>query len=127
MVRPPKKTTGKVVEAITHHDAARKNIPTAEYQPVVADGVAAPIRVAIARRNRDLDPQLVWRGKEAQDAKDLVVQAPPLYIQEKIHPKALIDDLLSQSREREHEGGELMADLFSDFNGIRFARYDFFE
>jgi len=118
MARPPKKAAGKTVEAITHHDAARKNIPTAEYQPVVSEGVTTPIRVAFARRNRDLDPQLVWRGKEAQDAADLVVQAPPLYIQEKVHPKALVDDLLRQSRERQHEGGDRMADLFSDFNGI---------
>ena len=45
-------------------------------------------------RNRDLDPQLVWRGKDEQDWSDLVVHAPPLYIQEKVHPKVLIDDLL---------------------------------
>ena len=45
------------------------------------------------QRNPDLDPQLVWRGKDQQDWSDLVVQAPPLYIQEKVHPKALIDDL----------------------------------
>lgn len=118
MARPPKQSPNKVVEAIAHYDASRKNIPTAEYQPVVADDVNAPVRVAIERRNRDLDPQLVWRGKEAQDAADLVVQAPPLYIQEKVHPKALIDDLLRQSREREYAGGDRMADLFADFNGI---------
>ena len=45
-------------------------------------------------RNPDLDPQLVWRGKDEQDWSDLVVHAPPLYIQEKVHPKVLIDDLL---------------------------------
>ena len=39
-----------------------------------------------APRNRDLDPQLVWRGKDEQDRSDLVVQAPPIYIQEKVHP-----------------------------------------
>ena len=43
----------------------------------------SPIQVAYERRNRDLDPQLVWRGKDEQDASDLVVQAPPLYIQER--------------------------------------------
>ena len=53
----------------------------------------SPIRVAYERRNRDLDPQLVWRGKDEQDWSDLVVHAPPLYIQEKVHPKVLIDDL----------------------------------
>ncbi len=69
-------------------------------------------------RNTDLDPQLVWRGKDEQDWSDLVVNAPPLYIQEKVHPKVLIDDLLRTSREREHEAGQNTADLFSDFNGI---------
>ena len=59
-----------------------------------------PIRLAYERRNRDLDPQLVWRGKDEQDWSDLIVQAPPLYIQEKVHPKVLIDDLLRQSKER---------------------------
>jgi adenine-specific DNA-methyltransferase len=51
-------------------------------------------------RNTDLDPQLVWRGKDDQDWSDLVVQAPPLYIQEKVHPKVLIDDLLRESKAR---------------------------
>ena len=66
----------------------------------MAEEDKAPIRVAYERRNRDLDPQLVWRGKDEQDAADLVVQAPPLYIQEKVHPKVLIDDLLRQTKER---------------------------
>jgi hypothetical protein len=56
--------------------------------------------VAYERRNRDLDPQLVWRGKDEQDWSDLVVQAPPLYIQEKVHPKAIIDDLTRASHAR---------------------------
>jgi adenine-specific DNA-methyltransferase len=74
--------------------------------------------VAYERRNRDLDPQLVWRGKDEQDWSDLVVHAPPLYIQEKVHPKVLIDDLLKQTHEqREHEVGA-QPDLFADFNGI---------
>ena len=77
----------KTVETLTHAEAARRNIPTAEYHPVMAEEDKAPIRVAYERRNRDLDPQLVWRGKDEQDAADLVVQAPPLYIQEKVHPK----------------------------------------
>src|SRR6202007_3398451 len=69
-------------------------------------------------RNPALDPQLVWRGKDEQDWSDLVVHAPPLYIQEKVHPKALIDDLLRQTRESQHEAGNLTPDLFADFNGI---------
>src|SRR4051794_40945624 len=36
------------------------------------------------------DGQLVWRGKDRQDWSDLVVNAPPIYVQEKVHPKAII-------------------------------------
>lgn len=107
----------KTVTALKHDEAKRRNIPTAEYESVVEPEKKLPIRVAIERRNRDLDPQLVWRGKDEQDASELVVQAPPLYIQEKVHPKALIDDLLRDTRERAHEAGEIMADMFADFNG----------
>ena len=124
-----KQPTTKTVEALTHEEAKRKNIPTAEYQSVLQKTEQDPVRVAYkrgatgldeekAQRNRDLDPQLVWRGKDEQDWSDLVVQAPPLYIQEKVHPKALIDDLLRESREREYETGQLTPDLFADFNGI---------
>ena len=49
---------------------------------------------------------------------DLIVQAPPLYIQEKVHPKVLVDDLLRQSRERREEPNPPMSDLFADFNGL---------
>ena len=83
----------KTVEALKHEEATRKNIPTAEYQSVLQKAEQNPVRVAYERRNRDLDPQLVWRGKDEQDWSDLVVHAPPLYIQEKVHPEALIDDL----------------------------------
>ncbi len=109
---------GKTVETLTHEEAKRKNIPTAEYQSVMQKETNDPLRVAYGRRNKDLDPQLVWRGKDTQDWSDLVVHAPPLYIQEKVHPKALIDDLLRESKERDHEAGQTTADLFADFNGI---------
>ncbi|MHB8655822.1 MAG: site-specific DNA-methyltransferase [Terriglobia bacterium] len=113
-----KKQTTKTVEALKHDEAKRKNIPTAEFQSVLQKKEQDPVRIAYERRNRDLDPQLVWRGKDEQDWSDLVVHAPPLYIQEKVHPKALIDDLLRETREREHETGQITADLFADFNGI---------
>lgn len=150
----------KKVETLTHDEASRKNIPTAElqsaaqraeeldpFEPVtykrekpLAEGETRP-------RDEDLDPQivwrgatlrlspeqieqlsttgkleigeaeLVWRGKDQQDWSDLVVQAPPLYIQEKIHPKAIIDDLKRQTKERVDEQAEA-PDLFGDFNGI---------
>ena len=108
----------KSVETLTHGEAARRNIPTAEYHPVMAEEDKAPIRVAYERRNRELDPQLVWRGKDEQDAADLVVQAPPLYIQEKVHPKVLIDDLLRRTKARREEEAPTAPDLFADFNGL---------
>ncbi len=107
----------KAVETLLHTEAKRKNIPTAEHQSVV-DKVQDRPRTLRYPRNTDLDPQLVWRGKDEQDWSDLVVPAPPLYIQEKIHPKALIDDIKRSSKEAEHEAGMLTADLFADFNGI---------
>ncbi|HRE12895.1 MAG TPA: site-specific DNA-methyltransferase [Usitatibacteraceae bacterium] len=113
-----KPASGKTVEALKHDEATRRNIPTAEFQSVLQKAEQDPVRVAYERRNRDLDPQLVWRGKDEQDWSDLVVHAPPLYIQEKVHPKALIDDLLKSSKERQHDAGGVTADLFSDFNGI---------
>jgi adenine-specific DNA-methyltransferase len=112
-----KTKTPKSVETIKHEDATRKNIPTAEYQPVLEKKEQSPIRVAY-ERNRDLDPQLVWRGKDEQDWSDLVVQAPPIYIQEKVHPKVLIDDLLRETKERKDTGWRPpQFDLFADFNG----------
>ena len=115
------------VETLKHDDAKRKNIPTAEYQSVMANDEQKPVRVEYTRaaasdsdekthRNRDLDPQLVWRGKDEQDWSNLIVQAPPLYIQEKVHPKVLIDDLKRQSEKTAAPAPQV--DLFADFNGL---------
>ncbi len=114
-----KKASGekKSVETITHADARRSNIPTAELEAVVSADDKAPKQVRYPR-NTDLDPQLVWRGKDEQDWSDLVVNAPPLYIQEKVHPKVLIDDLLKQTQQQETKGKKQQLDLFSDFNGV---------
>jgi len=107
----------KSVETLTHEGDKRRNIPTAEMQSVMKPEQQGPIRVEYDRRNRDLDPQLVWRGKDEQDWSDLVVNAPPLYIQEKVHPKVLIDDLLKQTEKSERTGREYQHDLFHVFNG----------
>lgn len=162
MSKGKKKPAGapKKVEALRHGQAKRKNIPTAELQSAAqrAEEVApfAPVtyprRQPLAQgetrpRDKDLDPQivwkgarvrltpeqirkaaetgyvdisdaqLVWRGKDQQDWSDLVVQAPPLYIQEKIHPKAIIDDLTRQTKAKREAESDI-ADLFHDFNGI---------
>jgi len=118
----------KTVETLTHGEASRKNIPTAELESVVPEQDQKPIQVKYERggsgleeekasRNRDLDPQLVWRGKDEQDWSDLVVHAPPLFIQEKVHPKVLIDDLLRRTEVNE-QTADPQFDLFADFNGI---------
>jgi len=157
-----KKTTKKPkqIETLTHDEAKRKNIPTAELQSAAQRAEESkpfepvtylredPLPEGETRpRDEDLDPQivwkgatlrlspeqieqltqtgileigdaqLVWRGKDQQDWSDLVVQAPPLYIQEKIHPKAIIEDLKSQTKEREDSQSDTI-DLFGDFNGL---------
>ena len=155
-----KKKGPKQVETLTHDEATRKNIPTAELQSAAqrAEEINPFKPVTYLRedplpkgetrpRDEDLDPQivwkgatlrlspdqiaqltetgkleigdvqLVWRGKDQQDWSDLVVQAPPLYIQEKIHPKAIIENLKRQTKERREAEAE-MPDFFTDFNGI---------
>jgi adenine-specific DNA-methyltransferase len=115
-VKAPKQP--KTIATLTHDEASRKNIPTAEYQSVMRTDEQTPIRVAYERRNRDLDPQLVWREKDEQDWSDLVVPAPPLYIQEKVHPKVLIDDLRRRTEKSTPKQSAPQFDLFADFNGL---------
>ncbi|WP_198011342.1 hypothetical protein [Synechococcus sp. PCC 7335] len=99
--RNSKSKLPKKVDALKHDEATRKNIPTAEYQSVMAEDEKSPVQVAYERRNRDLDPQSGWRGKDEQDVSDLVVSAPPLYIQAKVSPNVLtVDDLLRQHQMR---------------------------
>ncbi len=114
------KSPGKSVETLRHEQETRTNIPTAEYQSMVRKDTESPLRAAYQRRNRDLDPQLVWRGKDEQDLDDLVVNVPPLYIQEKVHPKVLIEDLVSSSQwsAASKRGNDRQLDLFADFNGL---------
>src|SRR4051812_4801612 len=124
-----KPTAPKSVETLKHDEDKRKNIPTAEFQSVLKQEEQNPVRLAYERRNRDLDPQLVWRGKDEQDWSDLVVQAPPLYIQEKVHPKVLIDDLLRESKDTKAQDSGSQIDLFADFNGVAEGaeRTDFYQ
>ena len=135
-----KKKQPLTVETLTHADATRKNIPTAEYQSVMEKELQMPVKVSYPRgsagleeekqgRNPDLDPQLIWRGKDQQDWSDLVVQAPPLYIQEKMHPKVLIDDLKKRTGASKSKAGVEQLDLFGDFNGLpnESARTEFYQ
>ena len=122
MAKRRSKSLSKSVDAFKHDAAKRRNIPTAEHQPIMDDEDQSPIQVAYKRRNRDLDPQLVWRGKDEQDESDLAAPAPPLFIQEKIKPKVLIDDLARMSQraraEREADESGTQLNLFGDFNGL---------
>ena len=125
MPRESRRKSPKRVESFRHDEAKRPNLPSAEHQSVMAAEDQLPIRAAINRRNLDLDPQLVWRGKSYDE--ELEVQAPPLFIQEKVHPKALIDDL--RRLKAEGEEPEAQAGLFDDFNGLPSpeARTEFYQ
>jgi adenine-specific DNA-methyltransferase len=118
-----KEPTKKTITTLTHTKASRKNIPTAEFQSVMRTDEQRATRVAYERRNRDLDPQLIWRGKypdsdQGEDDPDLTVPAPPLYIQEKVQPKVLIDDLKRQTERTQPARPNEQTDLFADFNGL---------
>jgi len=104
------------VESYSHDAAKRVNIPTAENQSLVPDDDKA-VKLLRYPRNPDLDPQLVWRGKDAEDGEALEVAAPPIYIQEKIHPRALVENLRRQSAARKKDAAPQI-DFFHDFNGL---------
>jgi adenine-specific DNA-methyltransferase len=99
------------VESIRHKDK-RANIPTEELRDFVADEELAP-KTMLYPRDPSLDPQLVWKGKDEQDREDLAVPVVPVYIQEKIHPQAIIDALPRM----EQPAGD-QTNLFADFNGL---------
>jgi adenine-specific DNA-methyltransferase len=98
------------VDAIRHNDT-RKNIPTSELRDFMAEEENKP-RTMLYPRDPSLDPQLVWQGKDEQDSTELAVPVVPIYIQEKIHPRAIIDALPREG------SSEQQLDLFADFNGI---------
>jgi adenine-specific DNA-methyltransferase len=99
------------VESIRHKDK-RKNIPTEELRDFVSEDESSP-KTLLYSRDPSLDPQLVWKGKDEQDQTDLAVPVVPIYIQEKIHPQALIDAL-----PRMEQSGNNQPNLFADFNGL---------
>ena len=106
-----KKNARTKVESIRHKDK-RANIPTEELRDFVADDELAP-KTMLYPRDPSLDPQLVWKGKDEQDREDLAVPVVPVYIQEKIHPQAIIDAL-----PRTERTGDDQTNLFADFNGL---------
>jgi adenine-specific DNA-methyltransferase len=103
----------KPVSSVRHRDT-RRNIPTEELRDFVADDEKAP-KTVLYPRDPSLDPQLVWKGKDEQDQQDLAVPTVPIYIQEKIHPQAIIEEFRAQAKQ---ERPGMQMDLFNDFNGI---------
>src|ERR1043165_9860369 len=88
------KTASVPVEVHKHVTDKRRNIPTRE---MAAFGGDDGPQKFVVNRDRSLDPQLVWKGKDEQDAKPLEVPAVPIYVQEKIHPRALIEDIRARA------------------------------
>jgi adenine-specific DNA-methyltransferase len=113
MARTQRRKTTTPVESVKHKDT-RKNIPTSELGSFVAEDEKSP-KTVVYPRDPSLDPQLVWKGKDEQDGEDLRVPAVPVYIQEKVHPQALIENLRETAAAGEREP-ELT--LFDDFNGL---------
>lgn len=121
--RKPAATRPTPVDALRHDDK-RANIPTDELSGFVTEAEEGP-RPALYPRDPSLDPQLVWKGKDEQDAADLVVPTVPIYIQEKIQPRVIVENLRQTAAAGEPEP-ELT--LFDDFNGIEFEELvDFYE
>jgi len=109
----------KPVTAHRHRDK-RANIPTEELRDFVADEEKAP-KTLLYPRDPSLDPQLVWQGKDEQDRQDLAVPAVPVYIQEKVQPQAIIENVRSQAKQGRADRQEQQMALFADFNGIEWA------
>jgi adenine-specific DNA-methyltransferase len=102
------------IDAVGHKDK-RKNIPTGELRDFLRDDENAPKKV-LPPRDPDLDPQLVWKDKDGQDAGPLEVPAVRVYIQEEIHPQGVIEGFRRTAPKA--EPAEKQRDLFGDLNGL---------
>ncbi|MDF0595044.1 site-specific DNA-methyltransferase [Psychromarinibacter halotolerans] len=112
------------IDPITHDDQ-RVNIPTPELAPMMNPDDARPIKVAYEQRNPDLDPQLIWRGKDI-DQTEITVDAPPIYLQEQVHPKAIIEDLRAGGQRNGQGGGSDLFDHFGITDDDREAEIEFY-
>ena len=69
----------KTVETLRHEEDKRANIPTAEYESLVRKEEQSPASSRYPR-NTDLDPQLVWRGKDEQDWSNRMILGGSLQV-----------------------------------------------
>lgn len=113
------------ITPITHEDQ-RVNIPTPELAPMMDPDDAKPIKVAYQQRNPDLDPQLIWRGKDI-DQEAVTADAPPIYLQEHVHPKAIIEDLRAGGKRNGEGGGADLFDHFGVTDDDREAEVEFYK
>jgi adenine-specific DNA-methyltransferase len=104
------------IEHHKHRDH-RRNIPTEELRDFVREDDRRPVPVNYPR-DPSLDPQLVWKGKDEQDATPLEVPAVPVYIQEKIHPQAIVEDFRRTADKNPDNNQQQVGGLFADFNGL---------
>src|SRR6266496_251091 len=121
---PSKKSSIKSPTPVlaTKHKDKRANIPTEELRDFVADDEKAPKKI-LYPRDPSLDPQLVWKGKDEQDCEPLEVPAVPIYIQEKIHPQVIIENLRETARGGDGPSPQRREQLnlfASDFNDLKF-------
>ena len=117
-----KRPTGPTpVDAVTHNDK-RVNIPSAPAEEWLDSASREPIPL-LYPRDTTLDPQLVWKGKDAQDAEDLLVEAPPLYIQEKLDPRVLIENLRRASARPDAEPELSLFDTFDGLEGMQSVEF----
>jgi len=122
--KPKGKNKSAPVDALVHKKDKRVNIPTRELQDFVKQDEVSP-KTMLYPRDPSLDPQLVWKGKDEQDRQDLAVPTVPIYIQEKVAPKVIIENLL---RDRDRKASDSQPNLFADFNGIEFEKLiDFYK
>ena len=98
--KPPIPKLSKPVDSVNHKDK-RANIPTEELRDFIADEEKAP-KTVLYPRDPSLDPQLVWKGKDEQDAQDLAVPAVPIYIQEHIKPQNIVELVRSNDLSRHY-------------------------
>ena len=115
MVRRVKDSTARPIDAIVHRSDKRKNIPTRELRGFVREDEMAPGKL-LYPRDPSLDPQLLWKGKDEADSSPFEVPVVPIYIQEKVSPQALIEDLRAVTQ----RGRPRQTTLFAEFNGIKF-------
>jgi adenine-specific DNA-methyltransferase len=131
MSKPKKKSLGSTPVEATKHRDRRANIPTAELRDFAEPLEAAPGKL-LYPRDPSLDPQLVWKGKDEQDREPLEVSVVPIYIQESIQPRAIIENVRAEAKNLATEAGEpeqlAMENFFGDFNGLSFEeRIDFYQ